>query len=441
MEGVAVHPHPLGRFRATGRDTRKALAFDRIPLAKRTPVQYHALRRLHVAQRSARTSFNSTAGLWQAVSMNAPTPHDEILRTLRTNRDELRRRSASSEDDTRALLIEPFLEYLGHDVSHRRSEHEFRGHRPDEVIYRDPVSLSPDRFASIVLEAKPLGTAFDRQTGAGRANTPARQIARYLRHHEASGPGTFGVLTDGDRYRLLRRTPHGADVETIGEWRILDDDLVGEPHPIETLAAYIHRDALDIPPAIVARDRPARALADAIAAGHGPDSLLELLTVASERTRPITEELTITGQDTGRRRKRLAGTRMAARRGTGHRHAGHGRQPADRGGHSVHHATPGVAPGTAARRRSVRGQHLRGRRREPRVRRGRVPGGRGRRGGQGEGRRPPQAAYRYDPGVRPAQPAAVGAAQPVAGASRAPRHGAGRARTPYARRRSQDYSE
>ena len=236
------------------------------------------------------------------MSMNAPAPHDEILRTLRANRDELLRRPAISEDDTRALLIEPFLEYLGHAASHRRSEHEFRGHRPDEVIYRDPVSLSPDRFASIVLEAKSLGTVFDRQTGAGRANTPARQISRYLRHHEASGPGTFGVLTDGDRYRLLRRTPHGADVETIGEWRILDDAPVGddapagEPHPIETLAAHIHRDALGIPPAIVARDRPGAALADAIAAGHGPDSLLELLTVASGRTRPITEELTITGR-------------------------------------------------------------------------------------------------------------------------------------------------
>ena len=228
--------------------------------------------------------------------MSTASRYEEILRTLRANREELQRRSASSEDDTRALLIEPFLEYLGHAPSHRRSEPEFRGHRPDEAIYRDPVSLSPDRFASIVLEAKPLGTGFDQPTGAGRANTPARQISRYLRHHEASGPGTFGVLTDGNRYRLLRRTKHGTDIETIGEWRILDDALVDERHPIDALSAYIHRDNLGIPPAIVARDRTGAALADAIAAGHGPDSLLELLTVASEPTVPITEELTVTGR-------------------------------------------------------------------------------------------------------------------------------------------------
>ena len=59
----------------------------------------------------------------------------DVLRTLRENRDELLARDGYSEDDTIRLLITPFLDYLGHRASHRRSEHEVNRNRPDEVIY------------------------------------------------------------------------------------------------------------------------------------------------------------------------------------------------------------------------------------------------------------------------------------------------------------------
>ena len=109
----------------------------------------------------------------------------DVLRTLRENRDELLAREGYSEDDTIRLLITPFLDYLGHRASHRRSEHEVNRNRPDEVIYDRPASRAGDLPCRIILEAKPLGTIFavamaldhfGESDAADRANAAALRV-------------------------------------------------------------------------------------------------------------------------------------------------------------------------------------------------------------------------------------------------------------------------
>ena len=216
--------------------------------------------------------------------------HDAIRQTLRASRAELEARGGYSEDDTIRLLVVPFLEYLGHAAAHRRAEHEVNRNRPDEIIYDGPASLYGDRPSRIILEAKPLGAPFDR--GPSRTETPARQIRRYLQNHPSSGPATYGVLTDGVRYRVSQRTGHLNDVRHIGEWNVLDD-----PDAIAELTDLLrHGRPADTAPARPAVNRTARTLAEAIAGGQSPQQILDLLTRDRERKPAIGAELALTGR-------------------------------------------------------------------------------------------------------------------------------------------------
>ena len=224
---------------------------------------------------------------------------DAILHMLRENRDELLAREGYSEDDTIRLLITPFLEYLGHQAAHRRSEHEVNRNRPDEIIYDRPASRAGNMTCRIILEAKPLGTAFDR--GPSRTETPARQAKRYLRNHPASGPDTYGVLTDGNKYRISRRTGYGEDIRHVGEWNILDGPTLDGQDPIAEVMHLIHLDAVNaaLEPEQTTEQRRlsiARTLAASIADGFSPTQILATLTRNNEQKPTIRTELTLTGR-------------------------------------------------------------------------------------------------------------------------------------------------
>ena len=223
----------------------------------------------------------------------------DVLRALREHRDELLAREGYSEDDTIRLLITPFLEYLGHRASHRRSEHEVNRNRPDEIIYDRPASRAGNLPCRIILEAKPLGTEFDR--GPSRTETPTRQAKRYLRDHPASGPDTYGVLTDGNKYRISRRTGHGEDIRHVGEWNILDGPTLDGRDPIAEVMRLIHLDAVNAAleseqAAEQKRLSNARALATSIAGGFSPTQILAALTRGNEQKPTIGTELTLTGR-------------------------------------------------------------------------------------------------------------------------------------------------
>ncbi len=233
------------------------------------------------------------------MSVHTLNRQDAILQTLRENRAELLAREGYSEDDTIRLLITPFLEHLGHRASHRRSEHEVNRNRPDEIIYDRPASRAGDLPCRIILEAKPLGTEFDR--GPSRTETPARQARRYLRDHPASGPNTYGVLTDGNKYRISRRTGHGEDIRHVGEWSILDGPTLDGQNPIAEVMRLIHLDAVNA--ALESEQATeqkylsnARRLATSIAGGFSPTQILAALTRSSEQKPTIGTELTLAGR-------------------------------------------------------------------------------------------------------------------------------------------------
>lgn len=125
-----------------------------------------------------------------------------------------------NEASTLDLLIKPTLEALGYPPTHRIPEHGKQRNRLDDSCYLQPVTGRSDANAAIIVEAKQLGVNFDRLTpGQGRADSPDRQIRRYLERHDASGRNTLGVLTDGARWRIYRRggSPETPQAELVTE--------------------------------------------------------------------------------------------------------------------------------------------------------------------------------------------------------------------------------
>ena len=214
---------------------------------------------------------------------------------LREGRAELWRRDTYTEEDTRSVLISPFLDALGYDALHRKSELEDRGNTPDEVAFAEPPGISPQRHSRVILEAKPLGTNFDR--GPSRTETPERQLKRYLQNHIAAGPNTFGVLTDGERYRVFERTGHLTDIRYVGEFNILEDSLHDEVNAIHELNGLLGRDAL----ASIDETKPdplraARRLSSVISEPSvSSDWLLNQLVLSQQSCQPM-DEKALTGR-------------------------------------------------------------------------------------------------------------------------------------------------
>ena len=191
-----------------------------------------------------------------------------------------------NEAETRMLLINPVLDALGFPPAHRRPEDGDRGNRPDELCYDREVQ--PDLgTAAIILEAKALGSDFDVQAQPGRrTSSPDRQIQRYLRQHVASGQSTIGILTDGLRWRMYRRS--GQDVAFIKDydfasvarqfWRSLgafDEEDIAEFDAFVEIATRCY--AQPEPTVLVAEPDPVIELLNAIVRGASSDEILRHL--------------------------------------------------------------------------------------------------------------------------------------------------------------------
>lgn len=127
------------------------------------------------------------------------------------------RRYNVNESNTLALLIDPVIRTLGFPASHCNYEPSERGNRPDNSLYLEPFT-GDETHAAVLIEAKPIETNFDKSVqNQPRFASPDRQIQRYLRQHLSSGPATYGVLTDGTKWRVYQRTNHG-DIRFIDQY-------------------------------------------------------------------------------------------------------------------------------------------------------------------------------------------------------------------------------
>ena len=194
-----------------------------------------------------------------------------------------------NEATTLSLLIRPALNALGYPATHRIPEYGEQRNRLDEACFLNSVNASPG-YAAVIVEAKQYETDFDKS--AGRYDSPDRQIQRYLRQHNASGPDTIGVLTDGVKWRIYRRAGNAAnpDVEFLVEHNFQSLARAGQT-TLEGFDANLQewlRDLVErlartniafgtIPGRSAARDNPADRLFAAISENLRPDYILRQL--------------------------------------------------------------------------------------------------------------------------------------------------------------------
>ncbi len=146
---------------------------------------------------------------------------EDVIRKLRNNLSSLTRAGReSSEQDVVSGLILPLLEDFGHTVDTMRHQPTVSGKRPDIVLYNDTTAATRGDAPHVFLEAKELDANFD--SASSLSETPQRQIEMYMLGRQ-SRPNVFGVLTNGHRWRVLRRVGKSHDIERIGEWDIFAD--------------------------------------------------------------------------------------------------------------------------------------------------------------------------------------------------------------------------
>ena len=148
--------------------------------------------------------------------MTAPDTATRITDALQRGVANLKQRGDNvNEATTRSVLVDSVLDALGYPPPNRSPEESTFDNRPDYLCYVGAVSPQSG-YPSLVVEAKRLDANFDRvPSGQARATSPDRQIQRYLRSDNISGPHTIGALTDGVRWRVYRRGSAATDVEHI----------------------------------------------------------------------------------------------------------------------------------------------------------------------------------------------------------------------------------
>lgn len=127
----------------------------------------------------------------------------------------LKAKTPCNEADVSLGLVAPCMQQiLDYHIGQIDSESEIRGQRPDFVC------RGSDGWAQVIIEVKKLDIALDTRVSQSMAwsDTPLGQIERYLRGYETSRHGTWGLLTNGENWIVLRR--NGEDVERVDSARV-----------------------------------------------------------------------------------------------------------------------------------------------------------------------------------------------------------------------------
>ena len=114
--------------------------------------------------------------------------------------NELEKKSRTGESEVSNHLITPLLKkVLGFSISEIDMERQ-EGRRPDYVC-----TWSGSRSADVIVEAKRLQTDLLKRTKQDFASSPVGQLRRYLNTFPAADEGTWGVVTNGTQWIILRR--------------------------------------------------------------------------------------------------------------------------------------------------------------------------------------------------------------------------------------------
>ena len=114
----------------------------------------------------------------------------------------LESREHPSEQDVNTELLDAVLKnVLGYEPAHVHRESQLAGQRPDFVCFRD------DNELDLIAEGKKLGASLDTRPSNTDPATriPKIQIENYLRKRPDSKHGVYGLLTNGNEWRVCRR--------------------------------------------------------------------------------------------------------------------------------------------------------------------------------------------------------------------------------------------
>ena len=140
---------------------------------------------------------------------------------------EVRSRPNPTEADVSDNLVRPVLErVLEFRVSQIDAQPTDTGgagrRRPDFVCRRNRHGA-----ASAIIEVKRLGTHLIQRSADSWSSSPLGQLQNYLNRYRGSTDGTWGILTNGTRWLVIRRDgervspydeiPMPPEIETLGE--------------------------------------------------------------------------------------------------------------------------------------------------------------------------------------------------------------------------------
>ena len=215
---------------------------------------------------------------------------------LYQNRRALLQIGKYSEADTVLHLIDPVLEYLGYPATHQTREAQKTKNRPDIVLWPTTADRRSTNPADAILEAKPLDADLD-GTGLSRSDRPKSQIKRYLIGYPHSGTGTYGILTDGNIWHIIRRGYADSQTQLVREWRLFSGNRANETEYLREIAHVLRNPALpNFNRTAETRTALAREVCTAIAEGKRPNEILQTITGNSSHKSSLAGQILLQGK-------------------------------------------------------------------------------------------------------------------------------------------------
>ena len=152
--------------------------------------------------------------------MNQQTQTDWYAKRLNI----LKSRRQASEADVCDQLVRPILTRVLHfdeeEIFAQKagSKLSLGGGRPDFVCIPDGI-----KRCNVIVEVKKLGTNLEKRTGTNWSSSPQDQLHTYLNRHENATRGSWGILTNGEDWHVVRKDAEflspGVFTEPLGERR------------------------------------------------------------------------------------------------------------------------------------------------------------------------------------------------------------------------------
>ena len=220
----------------------------------------------------------------------------ETTEILHSNRHHLVSLGNYSEADTVLYLIDPVMDYLGYPSIYQARENQQNKNRPDIVFWDVPASLHKMKPANGIVEAKPLKHDLEGK-GIPRADRPKNQIKRYLSGHPFSATGTYGILTDGNIWHMMRRGEDPRQAQFVKEWRLVDGTKEETALYLQEIEEILKGSSPTGPTSAAnTKNQKAKKICEAMATGKPPSDVLELITEVENSRNTLEGQVNLQGK-------------------------------------------------------------------------------------------------------------------------------------------------